>query len=46
MYISGSLKAVARELVSYGLNLVRVQKSTSDKTGLEKAKDYTFSYLK
>jgi len=46
MYISGSLKAVARELVSYGLALVRVQEGRWEKRGSEKAEDYTFFYLK
>jgi hypothetical protein len=46
MYISGSLKEVARELVSYGLDLVRVQEGRWDKRGPEKAEDYTFFLLK
>jgi hypothetical protein len=46
MYISGSLKAVPRELLSYGLDLVRVQEGRWDKTGPEKAEDYIFFYLK
>jgi hypothetical protein len=46
MYVSGSLKAVARELVSYGSDFVRVQEGRWDKRGSEKAEDYTFFYLK
>jgi hypothetical protein len=42
IYISGSLKAVARELVSYELDLVRVHGGRWDKRGHEKAEDYTF----
>jgi hypothetical protein len=46
MCISGSRKAVARELVSYGLDLERVQEGRWDKTSPEKATDYTVFYLK
>jgi hypothetical protein len=38
--------AVARELVSYGYDLVRVQEGRWDKIGPEKAENYTFFYLK
>jgi exonuclease III len=44
LYRSGSLKAVARELGKYKLDLVGVQEVRWDKGGTELAEDYTFSY--
>jgi hypothetical protein len=43
LYASGSLTAIARELESYKLHLMGVQKVRWDKGGIVKAGDYTFS---
>jgi exonuclease III len=44
LYMSGSLKTVAREIGKYKLNLVGVQEVRWDKGGTEWAEDYTFFY--
>jgi hypothetical protein len=46
MYISGPPTAVARELVSYGSDLMRVQEGRWEKTGPEEAENYKFFYFK
>jgi hypothetical protein len=43
LYASGSLTTIARELVSYKLYLMGVQKVRWDKGGTVKAGDYIFS---
>jgi exonuclease III len=44
LYRSGSLKAVARGLETYKLDLVGVQEVRWDKGDTERAEDYTFFY--
>jgi exonuclease III len=41
---TGSLKAVARELGKYKLDLVGVQEDRWEEDGTERAQDYTFFY--
>jgi exonuclease III len=45
LYTSGSLKAVARELRKYKLDLVGVQEVRWDKGGTERAEDYTRTFF-
>jgi hypothetical protein len=44
LYMSGSLKTVARELGKYKFDLVGVQEVRWDKGGTERAEDYTLFY--
>jgi hypothetical protein len=44
MYRAGSLRAVAKEISKYKLDLVRVKEVTWDRGGTEPASEYTFSY--
>jgi hypothetical protein len=46
LYRAGSLKRVARELGKCKLDLVGVQQVRWDKSGTERAQDYTFSMVK
>ena len=46
LYRAGSLKAVARELVRYKLDVVGVQEVRWDKEGTARAGDYIFFYGK
>jgi exonuclease III len=44
LYRIGSLKAVARELGKYKLDLVGVQEVRWEESGTQRAEDYTFFY--
>jgi len=46
LYSAGSLKAAARELVRYKLDVVGVQEVRWDKGGTVRAGDYDFFYWK
>jgi len=46
LYRAGSLKAAARELARYKLNVVGVQEVRWDKGGRVRAGDYDFFYRK
>ena len=46
LYSAGSLKAAARELARYKLDVVGVQEITWDKEGTVRAGDYNFFYEK
>jgi exonuclease III len=44
LYMTGSMKTVAREMGKYELDLVGVQEVRWEKGGTQQAQDYTFFY--